>query len=275
MAYLYRHIRLDKNIPFYIGIGENKDGGYSRAFDKQNRRRNSSIWKRIVAKTEYEVEILLDEISWEEACKKEKEFIKLYGRINIGTGILANMTDGGEGAVNMRHSEESKKKMSEKRRGIKYPEERNIKIAETLKRKYKSGERKSGTKGRKHTDEWKTKNSERNKGKKHTDEAKKKMSLLMLGNKRNVGKKLSEEQKRKIGEKNSVTLKGRKLSEETKRKIAEAGRGRKHSAETKIKCSIAQRGRIVTEEQRRKISETLIKFNQLKKPASSRLKILV
>jgi hypothetical protein len=32
MAYLYRHIRLDKNEPFYIGIGSDKQ--YKRAYNK-------------------------------------------------------------------------------------------------------------------------------------------------------------------------------------------------------------------------------------------------
>ena len=32
MAYLYRHIRLDKNVPFYVGIGDDKEGLYKRAF---------------------------------------------------------------------------------------------------------------------------------------------------------------------------------------------------------------------------------------------------
>ena len=66
MAYVYRHIRLDKNEPFYIGIGRNCKGNYTRANHGAELRRNSIIWKRIVAKTEYSVEILVDELTWEE-----------------------------------------------------------------------------------------------------------------------------------------------------------------------------------------------------------------
>ena len=36
MAYVYMHIREDKNEPFYIGIG-NDDNGYKRAYSKRNR----------------------------------------------------------------------------------------------------------------------------------------------------------------------------------------------------------------------------------------------
>lgn len=95
MAYLYRHIRLDKNQPFYIGIGSDDKGKYERA---NTRTKRNNLWHKIAAKTKYEVEILIDGMDWYEACKKEQEFIKLYGRINNDTGILANLTDGGSGA---------------------------------------------------------------------------------------------------------------------------------------------------------------------------------
>ena len=35
MAYIYRHIRLDKNEPFYIGIGSDVEGKYKRANRKR------------------------------------------------------------------------------------------------------------------------------------------------------------------------------------------------------------------------------------------------
>lgn len=117
MAYIYRHIRLDKNVPFYIGIGNDNRGKYTRAYIKSNR---SIIWKRIVSKTEYEVEILMDGISWEEACDKEKEFIKLYGRADMGKGPLANLTDGGDGVVNG-ITTETRNKMAARLRGRKLP----------------------------------------------------------------------------------------------------------------------------------------------------------
>jgi hypothetical protein len=95
MAYIYRHLRLDKNEVFYIGIGSDKN--YKRAFSHCNRNR---YWHFVVSNTDYEVEILLDDITWEQACKKEKEFIKLYGRKDLKEGTLVNMTDGGEGLIN-------------------------------------------------------------------------------------------------------------------------------------------------------------------------------
>jgi hypothetical protein len=106
MAYLYRHIRLDKNEPFYIGIGS--DSAYKRAYEKSNR---NKYWKNISNKTEYQVEIILEDLTWEEACEKEKEFIKLYGRILEGFGTLCNITEGGDGVLGMKHTEETKNKI--------------------------------------------------------------------------------------------------------------------------------------------------------------------
>ena len=118
MAYVYRHIRLDKNEPFYIGIGKDESQTYfKRAFNRASR---NAVWKRVVAKTEYIVEIMMTGLTWEEAQQKEREFIALYGRISDG-GILANMTIGGEGHTGMYGklnpkfgvvvSEETKRKM--------------------------------------------------------------------------------------------------------------------------------------------------------------------
>jgi len=95
MAYLYRHIRLDKNEPFYIGIGS--DDNYDRANSKNSR---NPHWTNITNITDYEIDIMLEDLSWEQACKKEREFIAFYGRKDLGLGTLSNLTDGGEGLSN-------------------------------------------------------------------------------------------------------------------------------------------------------------------------------
>lgn len=227
MAYLYRHIRLDKNEPFYIGIGS--DENYKRANDKSGR---NKIWKGITNKTQYEVEILFDGLSWQDACEKEKEFISLYGRIDKHNGILVNLTDGGDGAFGVIMSEERKKQISElakgnkSRTGQKTSEETKKKMSEAqkgLKRKPFTEQgwenfmkARISTRGRKQsieeienrrksligiprTQEWKDKISKANKGKTMSEEAKKKMSDYWKGRKR---KPMSEETKRKIGEAN-------------------------------------------------------------------------
>lgn len=73
---VYRHRRLDTNDVFYIGIGDNK-----RAYNKNAR---SVYWKRIVKKHGYNVEILVTDLSREDACELEILLIQEYGRKDLG-----------------------------------------------------------------------------------------------------------------------------------------------------------------------------------------------
>lgn len=123
MAYVYRHIRLDKNEPFYIGIGS--DEKYHRAGEKTRR---NNLWKKIVSKTDYEIEILMDNITYDQAKNKEIEFINLYGRIIDGTGILSNLTLGGEGAKGHIVSQETINKIRNSQIGRKFTKEHIEKI---------------------------------------------------------------------------------------------------------------------------------------------------
>ena len=141
MAYVYRHIRLDKNEPFYIGVATH----IKRAYDKGKR---NKIWKSIAFKNNYEVEILFDNISREFALEKEIEFIKLYGRIDQKNGILANLTDGGEAFQGIwnkgrKASEETKAKLRAAAK-LKKPRSRECyeKTAAALRGKPKSEEHK-------------------------------------------------------------------------------------------------------------------------------------
>src|SRR6478752_5031022 len=115
MAYLYRHIRTDKNQPFYIGIGSDDNGLYERA-NNANKYHRNKLWNKIVAKTDFYVEIVLDNISWDEAKEKEIEFIALYKRVVDG-GILSNITLGGEGMLGFSLSKESRDKISKTKMG--------------------------------------------------------------------------------------------------------------------------------------------------------------
>lgn len=90
--YIYQHIRLDTNEVFYIGMGKGKN--YQRSRDKNKR---SLFWNNVVNKCGYSIEIFLDKLSFNEACKKEIELIAFYGRIDLKTGTLVNMCSGGIG----------------------------------------------------------------------------------------------------------------------------------------------------------------------------------
>jgi hypothetical protein len=174
MAIVYRHIRIDKNEPFYIGIANDKYRPY-RMHGRNN------IWKKIISKTDYEVEILFDDISRDQACEKEKEFISLYGRINNSTGILANLTDGGDGTCGYKYSQKQRQNISINHKGML---------------------------GLTHNEETKHKMKIAATGVKFSDERREKIRLSKIGKSVNKGVPKSEEHKKKI----SDTLRNKKLS---------------------------------------------------------------
>lgn len=117
MAYVYRHIKPNGEV-FYIGIGKNK----SRLLSKANR---NKFWHSIVNKYGYEAQILIDNISWDDAGDIEKILIDWYGRRDLKAGSLVNLTDGGEGCINMisnigsKRTPEQRERMSIAQKGLK------------------------------------------------------------------------------------------------------------------------------------------------------------
>lgn len=99
MYFLYRHIRLDTGQPFYIGIGTCRRYGteksiFARAYSKSHRHED---WQKIYSEIGCAVEILYMSNNKNEILDKESEFIKMHGRIDLGTGPLINKTDGNYG----------------------------------------------------------------------------------------------------------------------------------------------------------------------------------
>lgn len=101
MAIVYQHKKPNGEI-FYIGIGVVK----KRANSKYGRNKH---WHNVVNKYGYKSEILFDNVDYKEAKQIEKYLIGYYGRKDINTGILVNMTDGGEGYLNMNTKERKKR----------------------------------------------------------------------------------------------------------------------------------------------------------------------
>ncbi len=202
MAVVYRHIRLDNGQPFYIGISTNDKRAYST-------RDRSKFWKRIVDKCGFEVEILFDNISYEMAIRKEIEFILLYGRKDLKSGILCNMTNGGEGLCGYKFPDERKKYLSKKYSGELNPFYGKKHSPETIdKFKYIAKNR---------TEETYKKISISNSNKIMPKETKLKISLATIGEKNHFyGKKHSEETKLKISE----MCKGRTRGEDIKHKMS-------------------------------------------------------
>lgn len=98
--YTYAYLRKGDRTPYYIGKGTGK-----RAYDRHTHRVKVPDDKdRII--------FLKEDVSEREAWDYETEMIQFYGRKDLGTGILRNMSDGGEGPANP--SPESRRKNSER-----------------------------------------------------------------------------------------------------------------------------------------------------------------
>ena len=113
----YAYLREDGS-PYYIGKGL-KHRPYSK-----NRLFKPPAKNRIL--------ILKKGLSEEEAIKHEIYMIAVYGRKDKGTGILRNLTNGGEGTSGYTHKDESRKKISIKNSGKNRSKEVREKISKSV-----------------------------------------------------------------------------------------------------------------------------------------------
>jgi len=215
--YTYAYLRTDRT-PYYIGKGK----------DDRIYRKGGRIFSP--PKDKSRIIFLKQNLTEQEAFKHERYMIAVFGRKDLGTGILYNKTDGGEGISGLVHSDKTKIKISEAKKGKTRSEETRRKISEAHKGKTFSGETRK-------------KMSEFRKGKPLSEETKRKMSEANKGkfegeNNPNYGKLHSNETKRKISEAN----KGKTHSEETRRKMSEVNKGKTFSEETRKKMSEAKKG---------------------------------
>lgn len=108
MAVVYQHIRKDTNEVFYVGIGST----IKRAYSISGRNKH---WHNIVNKAGYFIEVLLKDISIDLAKNYEEFLISFYGRYDQKTGLLVNLTDGGQLNCNKgkKRSDETIKKIKD------------------------------------------------------------------------------------------------------------------------------------------------------------------
>jgi len=144
--YTYAYLRED-GTPYYIGKGKGK-----RAYSKVNRKVKVPIKNKIL--------FLKKNLTEKEAFRHEIYMIAVFGRKDLGTGILRNLTAGGEGSSGAVRKKEFKD---------------NLKKINTGKKLSK-----------KHKEKLKVLNTGKNNpnyGKKASESTKQKMSLAHLGEK--------------------------------------------------------------------------------------------
>jgi hypothetical protein len=156
--YSFRDFIFDHE-PIYIGKGKRTRAYY---FD----RRNPLLQNKLNKFDKPIVVFIGKDLKEKEAFKEEIKWIARIGRHDLRKGPLCNLTDGGEGMSGhiFSHSEVTKKKISEARKGI-----RKGPMSEEHKRKISESKRNVSLETRK-------KNSDSHKGKHHSDETKRKIS---------------------------------------------------------------------------------------------------
>lgn len=174
---VYAHTRLSDGSVFYVGKGT-KD----RPRSKKNR---NPHWHHIVKKEGgFRVEIIRDSLPEDAAFELE---IRKIAEIRSGGAKLCNMTNGGDGPSGYKHTEETRRRLSEANTG-------------------KPGSRR----GHNNTPEHRAKTGAAHKGKKHSPEHIAKCAASR------TGKPKSAECRRKISE----ILSGRKMTNEQKLKMS-------------------------------------------------------
>ena len=168
--YTYAYLREDKT-PYYIGKGKG-----NRLYKKGSR-------AFAPPKDKSRIIYLKQNLTEEEAFKHEIYMIDVFGRIDLGTGILYNRTDGGDGVSGCIPSDETRRKISVATKNKILTEETRRKMSEAKKNQ---------------SEETRRKISEAKKGKTFSEESRRNMS--------DASKNPSEETRRK----KSVAMSGRK-----------------------------------------------------------------
>ena len=108
LYYVYAYLRKSDLTPYYIGKGKK-----NRAYSKDH--------NVVIPKDKARIVFLETNLTNVGALAIERRMIRWYGRKDLGTGILRNRTDGGDGANNLVFSDEARLKISLAGRGENNP----------------------------------------------------------------------------------------------------------------------------------------------------------
>jgi len=144
--YTYAYLREDRT-PYYIGRGRKR-----RAYEVH---RNGK--RRITPPPLDRILMLKQNLSYENSVRHEIYMIHLLGRKDLGTGVLWNFTDGGDGTLNRVWTLEEREKMRQANLGKTLTPEHREKIKQTLQGKPWTEARRNA---HKHTEESSKKRSE-------------------------------------------------------------------------------------------------------------------
>ena len=233
MGYIYK-ITNTVNSKSYIGISI-YDPEKRRIKEHLNGRGSKYLSKSVkkYGKESFSYEIIEQNIFPELLPELEIYHIKKHNTIRPHG---YNLTEGGEGALGYKHTEESLLKMSQARKKRVISDETRRRTSESLKGRIVSDETRkkisksnkgkhnnlSGDKnyffGKTHSEITRKKISDSQKGRIISSEHRQKISNFMKGNTYNLGRKLSEKHIQKLIEVNT----GSKHSENAKRKMSES-----------------------------------------------------